>query len=156
MARSGRKICHVTLDDDERGFLREIVDVGMVSAEHRKRAHALLLADEGREDGGHTDADIASILGTGTATVERTRRRCVTEGLAAAPERKVRVNRKRRKPDGAGEAEPVKPACSSPPDGRAGWMLQLPGDRLVELHAVEGVSTETVRRTLKKTASSPG
>ena len=163
MAGSGRKIYHVELDDDERRFLREIVDGGKGSAERRKRAHLLLLADRGREDGGRTDADIASVLGIGTATVERVRRQCVLDGLEAALERKApcELNRKRRTLDGAGEAELVKLACSSPPDGRARWTRvqgpgQLLGDRLVELHVVESISTETVRRTLKKTASSPG
>ena len=156
MAGSGRKIYHVELDDDERRFLREIVDGGKGSAERRKRAHLLLLADRGREDGGRTDADIASVLGIGTATVERVRRQCVLDGLEAALERKAQLNRKRRTLDGVGEAELVKLACSSPPDGRARWTLQLLGDRLVELHVVESISTETVRRTLKKTASSPG
>ena len=55
MAESGRKICHVELDEDERRFLREIVDGGKGSAERRKRAHVLLLADRGRADGGRTD-----------------------------------------------------------------------------------------------------
>jgi hypothetical protein len=34
--------------------------------------------------------------------------------------------------------------------------LKLLADRLVELEVVESVSDETVRRTLKKTRSSPG
>jgi len=91
----------VELDDDERRFLREIVDGGKGSAERRKRAHLLLLADRGREDGGRTDADIASVLGIGTATVERVRRQCVLDGLEAALERKAQLNRKRRTLDGA-------------------------------------------------------
>lgn len=37
------------LDDDERRFLRDIVDGGKGSAEHRKRAHVLLLSDRGWE-----------------------------------------------------------------------------------------------------------
>ena len=156
MAGSGRKIHHVELDEDERRFLRGIVDGGKGSAERRKRAHLLLLADRGREDGGRTDADIASVLGIGTATVERVRGQCVLDGLEAALERKVQLNRKRRTLDGAGEAALVKLAWSSPPDGRARWTLQLLGERLVALHVVESISTETVRRTLKEAASCPG
>lgn len=41
--------------------------------------------------------------------------------------------------------------CSDPPDGRAGWTLQLLGDRLVVLGKVASISRETVRKALKKT-----
>jgi hypothetical protein len=34
--------------------------------------------------------------------------------------------------------------------------MQLLADRLVELELVDSISDETVRRTLKKTKSSPG
>ena len=58
------------------------------------RAHVLLLADRSREDGGGTDADIASVLGIDTATVERVQKQCVLDGLEAALERKAQLNRK--------------------------------------------------------------
>ena len=132
MGESGRKIYHVKLDGEERRFLQGIVDGGKGSAERRRRAHLLLLADRSRKDGGRTDVDIASILDIGTATVERVRRQCVLDGLDAALERKVQLNRRKRTLDGTGEAELVKLACSSPPDGRARWTLQLLGERLVE------------------------
>jgi hypothetical protein len=47
-------------------------------------------------------------------------------------------------------------ACSDAPQGRAEWTMQLLADKLVELKVVEGISDETVRRTLKKTSSSRG
>ena len=46
-------------------------------------------------------------------------------------------------------------SCSEPPEGRAGWTLRLLAERMVELGVVEGVSHETVRRTLKKTICVP-
>ena len=73
------------------------------SAEQRRRAQILLLADEARTDGGRIDADIAAIVDVGTGTVERVRRRCVEEGLEAALERRVQANRKPRKLDGRGK-----------------------------------------------------
>lgn len=78
------------------------------------------------------------------------------EGLEATLERKVQANRKKRLLDGAGEAKLTMLACSEPPPGQARWTLRLLGERLVELEVVESISTETVRRTLKKTASSHG
>ncbi len=47
-------------------------------------------------------------------------------------------------------------ACSTPPDGRKCWTMQLLADKLVELKQVESISDETVRRTLKKTSSNHG
>ena len=104
METKGRKRYRVRLSAEERAELSGIVN-GKAAAHRRKHAHILLLADEGREDGGRTDGDIASVLGVGASTVERVRKRCVEEGLEAAVERRKQVNRKPRELDGAGEAE---------------------------------------------------
>ncbi len=41
-------------------------------------------------------------------------------------------------------------ACSAPPKGRAGWSLRLLAGRMVALYdELDGVSYETIRRTLK-------
>ena len=156
MNPNGRKFYHVTLDPEERSSLRDLVEGGTGSKERRKRAHILLLADRNRDGGGLRDADIANVLSVGTATVERVRKLCVMEGLEAALQRKEQKNRKRRLLDGEGEATLTMLACSAPPDGRAAWTLSLLGEKLIELDIVETISTETIRRTLKKTRSSPG
>ncbi len=62
--------------------------------------------------------------------------------------------RRRRVLDGRAEAHLVALSCSEPPEGRGSWTLRLLANRMVELGHVEGVSHETVRRTLKKTRSS--
>jgi transposase len=62
----------------------------------------------------------------------------------------------RRKLDGKQEAFLVATACSSAPEGRSRWTLQLLADKLVELKVVDSISRDTVRRTLKKTISSRG
>ena len=150
METKGRKRYRVRLSAEERAELSGIVN-GKAAAHRRKHAHILLLADEDREDGGRTDADIASVLGVGPSTVERVRKRCVEEGLEAALERRKQVNRKPRKLDGAGEAKLVALACSAPPEGHARWTLRLLGDKLVELEVVDSIHKETVRKALKKT-----
>ena len=146
----GHKKYHVTLNEEERVLLKGIHE-GRSAKTRRQRAHILLLADENRADGGRTDADIASVLGVGTATVERVRKRCVMEGVEAAIERRPQANRRRRALDGVAEAKLVTLACSEPPEGFARWNLRLLADTMVELEYVEAVSHETVRRTLKKT-----
>ena len=57
--------------------------------------------------------------------------------------------------DGEREAQVIALRLGAPPAGRADWSLRLLADRVVELGMVESISHETVRRTLKKTAS-PG
>ncbi len=99
---------------------------------------------------------IAHVLGVGTATVELVRRRCVLDGLDAALERKDQANRRPKVRDGAGEAKRVMLACSDPPSGSAAWTLRLLGDKMVERAIVDSISTETIRRTLKKTKESLG
>ena len=62
---------------------------------------------------------------------------------------------RRRVLDGRAEAHLLALSCSEPPEGRERWSLRLLADRMVELGHADELSYETVRRTLKKTRSSP-
>ena len=146
----------VQLTEEEQQELRALVSKGRAAAYRQTHARILLLSDENRAEGAMKDDDIARSLQVGTATVERVRRRCVEEGVAAALGRKEQVNRRQKKLDGQGEAHLVALACAEPPPGRVSWTLELLADRLVECGIVESISPETVRQTLKKTNSSPG
>ena len=139
------KIYIVELLDDQRRRLLDLTTSGTCRARMLKRAHILLQADAGA-----TDAQIARALHVGRSTVERTRRRYVLEGFEAAMNERPRPGG-RRKLDGKQEAVVVALACSTPPEGRGTWTMQLLADQLVELQVVDSVSDETVRRTLKKT-----
>jgi transposase len=140
----------VNLSDEEREMLGGVIKKGKVGGRRMNRAHILLLADEGQ-----TDETIAAGLHTGLSTVERTRRRCVEGGVEHALSEKARP-KGRTKLDAKGRAILVATACSTPPDKRATWTLQLLADRLVALKVVERISDETVRTELKKTTSSRG
>ncbi len=135
----------VELLDDQRRRLRDVIAAGTWSARMVNRAHILLLADEGA-----TDAAIAAALHVSPSTVARTRRRYVLDGLEAAMNERSRCGGP-RKFDGKQEAFVVALACSTPPEGRTTWTLQLLADKLVELQVVDTISDETVRRMLKKT-----
>ena len=52
--------------------------------------------------------------------------------------------------DGKQEAFLIALTCSTPLEGRGCWIIQLLADRVVEQRVVEGVSDETIWRTLKK------
>jgi hypothetical protein len=58
--------------------------------------------------------------------------------------------------DALQEARLVALACTPPPAGRTTWTLQLLADQVVLLEEMPPISRELVRRTLKKTISSPG
>ena len=140
----------VTLTATERAYLLTLIKKGKVSARKLNRAHTLLQADAGA-----TDEMIAAALHLGIATVERIRKRCVDEGVEAALTERARPGG-RRKLDGRQEAFLIALACSTPPEDRQCWTMQILADKLVELRVVEAISDETVRRTLKKMSSSHG
>ena len=146
----------VTLTAAERSSLQSMIAKGKVAAKKRLHAQILLKADAGPAGEAWTDQRIGEAFDVGCRTVERLRQRFVEDGLEAALVRKPQQNRIARKIDGAAEAHLIATACSKPPEGRNRWTLKLLADRLVQLELVDTVSTETVRRTLKKTKSSPG
>ena len=140
----------VVLTDGERQRLQEFTTKGIASAREVRRARILLLAAEGR-----LDAAVADAVGCVVATVERLRRRCFEEGVEAALRDRTRPGGTPLLDDQA-EAVLVALACADGPAGRGPWTMQVLADRLVALDVVPRISDETVRRTLKKTPSSPG
>ena len=140
----------VSLSPEERSTLESMTSKGKVSARRMKRALVLLAADEGK-----TDEQIAQQARVHRTTVEELRKRFVEEGLEVALSERPRPG-KERLLDGKQEAYLIALACSSPPEGRAKWTMQLLADRLVELKILESISDETVRRTLKRGPSSLG
>jgi transposase len=139
----------VDLSADERDSWRQLVSRGKHSSRKVTRARILLLAADGL-----TDEHIVQALKTAFATVERTRKRFVEEGLGCLNERPRRGQA--RKLTGKQEAYLVAVACSKPPDGRARWTLQLLADKVVELKFTNSIARETVRQVLKKTTLSRG
>jgi len=146
----------VTLTDEEHEELTALVSRGTGNARRLRRARMLLMADENQPGGVWKDADIAKALSAHPRTVERTRKKCVVEGIEAALNHTRPKKTRSKILDGAAEARLVQLACSEAPDGHESWTMQMLADQLVELEVVETVSRETVRTTLKKTNSSPG
>jgi transposase len=140
----------VTLTPAARADLEALTRKGTHRARTVKRALVLLAAADG-----HPDAAIAEQVRVSTATVERLRRRCVEDGVAAAVSDRPRPG-KARKLDGRQEAHLLALACTDPPDGRKCWTMQLLADKLVEQQLVGAISDETVRRVLKKGTSNRG
>jgi transposase len=137
----------VTLTKDEKKILNEMVNKGKHSAEKRKRAQALLLAEKN-----YTDDMIADLVGLSRRGLEELRQRFVEEGFETTITGKPRGH-KPKALNGADEARLIALACSPKPDGSARWTLQLLADKWSTLAHTETktISRDTVRRTLKKT-----
>ena len=145
----------VRLTSEERQELERLVSVGKGAARKLMHARVLLQADAGGHGPAWPDARIAEALGVHPNTVVGIRHRFVEESLEAALTRK-KLDRPSRTPrlDGRGEARLIALACTTPPEGRCRWTLQLLAGKMVELKIVDRLSDETVRRVLKKTCSS--
>jgi len=146
----------VTLAAEERAELERLVSAGEAAARKLTHARILLLADTSTGNG-HPDEGIVPALGIGLRTVERVRKRLVTEGFHAALDHKPQPPRPDKiKIRGDLEQKLIQLACSDPPQGRCHWTLQLLADEMVVLGLIDAISTETVRKALKKTTLSPG
>lgn len=141
----------VRLSAEERRQLQSIVDEGSGSKETRQRARVLLKADKSQRGPAWTDERTAEFAEVSLSTVHRVRQRFVEEGFETAVFRRPATDRQFRKLCGEGEAKLIATACSSPPQGRSRWTLELLAGKLVALGVVESISHECVRQTLKKT-----
>lgn len=147
----------VTLSVEERAQLQDIASKGTHAAAKVINALILLNCDQA---GGRTErprtCDIAAMLCVSARKVDRVKKKFVLQGLEITLNRQPAQCEYDLKIDGHLEAQLLAMSCSTPPQGQARWSLRLLAERLVELQLVDNVSHETVRRTLKKTNSSPG
>jgi putative transposase len=152
----------IRLTKEERATLKELVSSGRSAARVQTRARILLMAAErsvgarGRERRRtNSNEAIAEALQLCSKTVSRVRQAFIQGGLQAALYDKPRTGRP-PEIDGEAEAKLTMLACSSPPEGRSQWTLQLLADKMVELGYVPHISDTWVGEKLKKTSSSRG
>ena len=146
----------VELSCIEQKSLKKLTTTGKHAAYKINHARILLKADINQENGGYSDEAIASAIDISIPTIERVRRRFVTEGVDAALNYRSGRGRKQKRLDGNGEAHLLAIACSEAPQGRERWTLRMLADKMVELDYVKSISHETVRQTLKKMKLSLG
>lgn len=144
---------NVTLSEDERSHLTELIGKGKSPAKSLLKARILLKADSSDAGEDWSDGQIITALDTNSTMVCRVRKQLVEEGFEAVLSRK-----KRATPaiplifDGEKEAKLIALACSQPPAGRVRWTLRLLEEKVVELKIVDQASDNTIGRTLKKTS----
>ena len=147
----------VTLTKEERDQLTEMTRTGTHAA--RKIIHALILLNVDRGNYNtekQINEEICKVLKIGMRTIDRVKKRFVEEGFDAALKMAPTPRVYDKLVDGDMEAHLIALACGEPPKGYARWSLRLLADKLVELRIADGISYETVRRTLKKTNLSLG
>jgi transposase len=145
----------VTLTEEERLELKELVQKGKTQGYRIRHAQILLKLDDIPENAGWTYDKIWHSYNATPHTIRKIAQRFVCDGLEAALGRKEQQNR-RRKVDGEVEAHIIAIACSEAPEGRERWTLQLIADKLVSLGVVDSISDTAVCNTLKKTNLSLG
>lgn len=139
----------IQLKKRERNQLGKVVQSGRHDAREITRCRVLLLAD--RSSKGKSDREIVEALGVCLATVHNIRRRFCQEGFSSIQDkpRSGQPPKFRGKPAAAITAL----ACSTPPEGRTRWTLELLADRAVELKIVDSICPQSVLNILKKTKS---
>jgi transposase len=146
----------VNLTENEKHQLLTLTKKGNLPARKMLHTQILLMADSSDQGNNWCDEEIANALEISTKTIYRVRQSFVENGLDAALNRKEHKNFRPRKLGGNEEAHLVALCCSKAPEGACRWTLRMLADKLVELEIVEGISHETVRKTLKKTNLSLG
>lgn len=133
----------VRLTDEARQQLQLLVRSGTRSVRVVRRAQILLKSDEGL-----TDEEIVEQLGCGERTVRSVRKRFCTGGLDRslydAPRSGRRATFTPRQ-----QQQVVALACTSPPEGRCRWTLELICEHAVKRGFVESVSKSEVALWLK-------
>jgi hypothetical protein len=138
------------LTDDDRELIESYRAKGLHHAREVNRAHVLSALDRGIPE-----AQIMAVLGVGRTVIWRTRS-AYLEGGAEYAVHDIDRPGKPRKYDTDVEAQISALACSEPPAGAQRWTIALLEQAAQAQAGVGPISRETVRRLLKKTASSRG
>lgn len=142
----------VKLSARDKEYLQGILSKGRHSARKLKRARMLLLLSEGI-----VAKAVADKAGTGVSTVYKIWNRYFNEGenVKKTIEERPRTGQP-PKLTATVKAHVTAIACSTPPEGSSQWTLKMISEKVVELGYVEKISTEAVRKYLKKSSSSHG
>lgn len=147
----------VTLTQDERNNLKEIVSKGKHKSQKIINALILLGCDTGEyQEKRSTNEELSRVLKIGMRKIDRVKKRFVEDGIDITLNGKKGSRIYAKKADGDFEAHLVALSCSDPPEGFNRWSLRLLADKVVELEYIDQVSHETIRQVLKKTKLSHG
>ena len=138
------------LSPADRKTLQAFRTQGQHSAREVNRAHILLALEQQIPA-----TTITSVLGVTRSVVWRTRSAYDEKGLAYALHDVARSGQPRKYGTDQ-QAEIIALACSEPPAGAKRWTLRLLVQAARDRPKLAGITPESVRQFLKKTAASPG
>lgn len=136
---------HVTLSENDRQYLNNLISKGEKPVKLYKRALALLELDRGK-----TYTSVAETVGVHQVTVSTWAGNYKQEGLQCLQD-KPRSGRPIEF-DGAVRAKITALACSEAPEGYGQWSLRLLAEKAVELEYCDRISHTEVANILKKTS----
>jgi len=138
------------LTKKDRETLEEFRAKGSHMARQTNRAHILIALERKVPE-----SQIMAVLGLGRTAIWRTRAAYLQGGLGFALHDVPRPGKpKQYQTDD--EAQVAALACSAPPEGATRWTVALLTEAARNHPNMAGISRESVRRFLKKTALSPG
>jgi transposase len=145
-----RQKYHINLSEEERGAIEKYCRSKRHSEQSRRRAKVILNLDE--SEGKSPDmAKVAERFHLDYETVWGLRRKYETKGLGAILSRKKReVPPVPAKVTGEVEAHIIAVCCSSAPEGKSKWTLKMIANKIVIDGVIDSISSETVRKVLKK------
>jgi transposase len=140
----------LTLSQKDRQSLKEFCSKGNHMARELNRAHILAALDRKIPE-----SQIMDVLGVGRTVIWRTRAALSEGGLEFALHDVPRPGKPKRYHTDE-EAQVAALACSDPPAGAKRWTVALLTEAARTHPNMGEISRETIRRFLKKTASSRG
>lgn len=144
----------VFLTGKQRVQLETLIHSGKAHSRALTKVRILLLTDRNRAER-CTDVQIIAALSTSNSNIQRTRISFLANGLEGCLRDQPRSGRK-PKITGDIDAKLTMLACSSPPEGRCKWTLQLLADQMVKFGYIDSISNVAVFKHLKKTNLSLG
>jgi hypothetical protein len=148
---------NITLNDEQKQFLKDYISKGVRPVQAVKRARILLEADDSSGSRPPTESAIAEKVDVSLPTVKAVKKSFhnLNKNVEAVVLRKKREKGPRdTKVNGYVEAHLIALCCSPVPEGYARWTVRLHADKMVELQYIDEISPMTVSRTLKKTSFS--
>ena len=140
----------LNLSKREREAVRQFRSKGAHRAREFNRAHILAALDRNVPE-----RQIMEVLGVGRTAIWRTRAAYLEGGLDFALRDVARPGKPQQyRAEALAEVSAL--ACSSPPEGAKRWTVALLTQAARRHPQMRRISRESVRRLLKKTASSPG
>jgi transposase len=141
----------VTLTEEERDTLIELVSNGNRAAAMIKKANILLAVDRGEfAELEMTDEQASKAYHATSRTITTLKKTFVEEGFDKALDHKRRDRPPKITIDGQAEAKIVALTCQDPPKGYATWSLRLIADTVVELGILPSISHVAIGDLLKK------